>query len=180
MNPQKSFGGSINAPPSTPRANGIRRHCKIARLPAELRERLNLMLRDGASYRAVIRAFAQQGHHLNEANLSRWNAGGFQDWLRQQAWLDEMRVRLDFASSIVQQPNAELLDQASLRIAVVRMYSLLTEFDPVTLRSKLAESPGAYVRVLNALCNLTDTALKLRNNLDQNTPHAPLAAPPGI
>ena len=122
------------------------------------------MLRDGASYRAIINSFGREGLRLNEANLSRWNGGGFQDWLREQSWLDEMRARLDFASSIVQQPNAELIDQASLRIAVIRLYTLLTEFDPGTLKSKLSENPATYVRILNALCNLTGTALELKRN----------------
>ena len=161
-------------PGFNPKPKPIRRHCKIARLPADLRERLNLMLRDGAPYSAIIRAFREQGHHLNQANLSHWNAGGFQDWLRQQAWLEEMRVRLDFASAILKEPNAALIDQASLRIAVARMFTLLSNFDPAILTTKLSESPGAYVRILNALCHLTQTALKLQRDRDRKIPDSPL------
>lgn len=145
----------------------VRRHCKIARLPADMRDLLNGMLRDGAPYSLIIKTLRQRGHKISQACLSRWQADGFQDWLRDQTWLQEMRARLDFASAIVNQPNAELLDQASLRIAVTRMFTLLTAFDPATLQPKLAESPGAYVRVLNALCNLTETALKLQRTRDQ-------------
>jgi hypothetical protein len=168
MNPQP-----VSNPPAKTSTNPVRRHCKIARLPAESRELLNGMLRDGASYSAIIKTFQQRGHRLDLATLSRWHAGGFKDWLREQAWLDEMRARLDFASVIVKEPNAELLDQASLRIAVTRMYTLLTQFDPATLLPKLAENPGAYVRILNALCHLTETALKLQRSSDEKTNPAP-------
>jgi hypothetical protein len=177
MNPGKSLTRPQTASASEPKPHTIRRHCKIARLPADLRERLNLMLRDGASYSAIIRAFREQGHHLNQANLSRWNSGGFQDWLREQAWLEEARARLDFASSVLKDTNADLVDQASLRIAVIRIYTLLTQFDPATLTNKLAESPGAYVRVLNALCHLTHSGLELRRGHDQKTPNTPLPPP---
>jgi hypothetical protein len=121
---------------------------------------------------------------LNQANLSRWHAGGFADWLRHQAWLEEMRARLDFASDIVKEPNAELLDQASLRIAVTRMYSLLTQFDPAVLQLKIADTPGAYPRILNALCKLTETAIKLQRNRDLQTrkplPDGPPVRSPGF
>ena len=150
--------------PDTGSASSIRRHSKIARLPAERRERLNQMLHDGLPYSTIIKTFADLGHQLNQANLSRWHSGGFKDWLRDQAYLDEMRSRLDFASSLLKQPNADLIDQASLRIAITRMYTLLLDFDPSTLRHKLAENPGAYVRVLNALCHLTKASMKLHQN----------------
>jgi hypothetical protein len=163
---------------SEPNPHTIRRHCKIARLPVDLRQRLNLMLRDGAPYNAIIRAFRELGHHLNKANLSHWNAGGFLDWLREQALLEEARARLDFSFSVLKDHNADLVDQASLRVAVIRMYTLLTQFDPATLTNKLAESPGAYVRVLNALCHLTHTALELRRDHDQKPLNTPLPTLP--
>jgi hypothetical protein len=145
-----------------------RRTGKIARLPRELRDLINLMLRDGATYSQVIKKLAQRGHDLNVDNLSRWHAHGYQDWLQDQAWLEEMRLRLDFATDVVQQSNGATLDAASLRIAVTRMYSLLTNFDPGVLKSQLATQPGAYSRILNVLCKLTDSALRCeRQRLDQ-------------
>jgi hypothetical protein len=127
------------------------------------------MLNDGVPYSSIIKTLGQHGHKLNQANLSRWHSGGFNDWLRHQAWLDEMRTRLDFASDIVNQPNADLLDQASVRIALTRMYTLLTQFDPVVLQPKIAETPGAYARILNALCNLASSAIKIQRNRELHT-----------
>jgi hypothetical protein len=108
-NPQKSSASpsSINHALAT----SIRRHSKIARLPAELRERLNVMLNDGASYTSISASFRQLGHQLNSANLSRWHARGFQDWLREQTWLEDMRSRVDFASALVKEQNSDLVNQ---------------------------------------------------------------------
>ena len=123
-----------------------RRTGKVARLPAEDRELLNLMLRDGATYSRIIKKFADRGHSLSVGNLSRWYAGGYQDWLQDQAWLEEMRARLDFAGKVLHESNGATLDAASLRIAVTQMYTLLLSFDPVILKDKLAANPVAYSR----------------------------------
>src|SRR3954453_16602391 len=45
---------------------------KIARLPADTRERLNRFLHDGLSYTDVIAELGEAGAHLNKIDLSRW------------------------------------------------------------------------------------------------------------
>jgi len=35
------------------------------------------------------------------------------------------------------------------------MYGLLLDFDPAVLKARMAENPGAYARILNALCKLS-------------------------
>jgi hypothetical protein len=101
------------------------------------------------------------GYDLNSDNLCRWRSGGYQDWLREESWLEEMRARLDFATDIVQEKNGALLQKASLRIAVVQMYKLLTEFDARVLKEKMANDPRSYSRLLSCLCKLTDSSLRM-------------------
>jgi hypothetical protein len=115
------------------------------------------MLRDGTPSSKIIQKLAERGHNLNKNNISRWHAGGYQDWLQERAWLEEMRARLDFATEIVNQPNATLIDEASLRIAVTQMYNLLMAFDPLSLKTQLSTQPTAYSRILGSLCKLTDS-----------------------
>ncbi len=150
-------------PPATPHSSD-RRTSKVARLPRKLRELVNVMLSDGVPYAVIIKRMARRGHHLNHDNLSRWFTGGHQDWLKEQAWLEEMRARLDFASDIVTDKQGYLLQEASLRIAVIQMYKLLTDFDPAVLKPKLAQHPGAYSRILGALCKLTEGSIKLERH----------------
>lgn len=115
------------------------------------------MLRDGVSYSKIIQKLAERGHKLDKDNISRWFAGGYQDWVQEQGWLEEMRGRVDFAREVVNQPNANLIDQASLRIAVTQMYNLLLAFDPLSLKNQLSNHPTAYSRILGSLCKLTDS-----------------------
>jgi hypothetical protein len=127
------------------------------------------MLHDGAPYSIIADKLAGRGHSLTKDNISRWHSSGHTDWVREQAWLEEMRLRLDFASDIVHQKNGQLIDAASLRIAVTRMYTLLITFDPSVLNSKIAEHPQAYTRLLNALCHLTETSLKFERHRQDNS-----------
>jgi hypothetical protein len=132
-----------------------------------------MMLRDGAPYALISKKLAESGHKISVDNLSRWHSGGFEDWLQDQAWIEEMRLQLDFASDIVKEKNGELLDAASLRIAVTRMYTFLLSFDPAKLNNQIANQPGAYARILNVLCKLTETSLKCeRHRIDVAKPSA--------
>jgi hypothetical protein len=131
------------------------------------------MLRDGAPYERISKKLAESGHKITVDNLSRWHSGGFKDWLQDQAWIEEMRLQLDFASNIVNEKNAELMDAASLRIAVTRMYTFLLSFDPSKLNTQIANQPGAYARILNVLCKLTETGIKCaRHRIEAAKPSA--------
>src|SRR5437764_12592070 len=75
-------------PPSTYRAKG-----KIASLPKAQRELINHMLLEGSTYAAVIRKMAEQGVSLNPENVSNWHNGpGYQLWLKDREWLEDMRA----------------------------------------------------------------------------------------
>jgi CHAD domain-containing protein len=89
-----------------------------------------------------------------------------------------MRLRFDFASKIARHKNVEDLDAAGLRIAVTQMYSLLTTFDPALLNPKIANHPGAYSRILNSLCKLTEAGIKCdHHRLAQPSKRASKIAP---
>jgi hypothetical protein len=139
-------------------------------MPKEDRQSLNEMLRDGLPYTAILKKFANKKYNLNEDVLSRWYSGGYQDWLDEQACLDEMRVRLDFASDVVTHPNANRLTEASLRVALLRMYNLLLDFDPIDFKEALSTSPGLYAKILDSVCKLTSGAIKQEKHRIMNTP----------
>src|ERR1044071_8814671 len=74
------------APASTRRRNG-----KVARLPQEVRERLNSMIRDGLPYADVIAQLGDAGKPLTYHNLVRWRKGGYREWEQRQEHLDALR-----------------------------------------------------------------------------------------
>jgi len=169
-NPPLASASANVDPPSFP-ARSNRRNGKVARLPYDTRQLVNLMLRDGHSYPDIIKKLDNHGHKLKPDNLSNWHTGGYQDWLREQTFLEDTRARLAFASEIASQENGEYIEAASLRIAVIRMYNLITEFDPEVLKAKIAHDPAAYTRILNALCKLTRGSLdfeRLRAKKNKN------------
>src|SRR5229473_4629808 len=81
---------AANPQPST--GSSRRRTGKIATLPKSSRTRLNQMLEDGLPYAIIIKSLGRDGKRLTENNLSDWHKGGYQDWLKEQEWLDDMRA----------------------------------------------------------------------------------------
>jgi hypothetical protein len=151
----------------TPNAITRRRRGKVARLPDKLRQVVNVMLRDGVPYSQIIEKLSKRGHRLQYHNLSRWFTGGYQEWLQGQAGLDEIRLKLDFASNLLRLDDTDVFNEATLRVAVARLYNLVLDFDPTVLKQALPNAPGAYSRILNSLCKLTEGALKLERHRDE-------------
>ena len=77
-----------------------RRTGTIARLPRTVRRRTNEMLDDGYTYKAIIKAIGDVGAELNEDMMTRWKAGGYQDYLREQRLLEQCRMRTDRAYEV--------------------------------------------------------------------------------
>ena len=83
---------------------GATRNGKIARLPHEIRERLNRALRDGQEQRQLIdwlnslaevqAVLAQHfdGAPIKENNLSHWNARGYREWLEKAEAMKAVRL----------------------------------------------------------------------------------------
>src|SRR5712675_2111573 len=99
---------------STWRHNG-----KVARLPKALRDKINLMLQDGATYPAIINTLGEAGKDLNVMNLSRWKDNGYKDWLLEQSWLNQTRARQEPASDLSTDFDATQLNHAALQLATL-------------------------------------------------------------
>src|ERR1041384_6093440 len=77
----------------------------IARLPKEVRRRINEMLDDGLPYLEIIRRLGDPGKDLNEDMLHRWKMGGYQDYLREQRLLDQCSARREQAFALLSQSS---------------------------------------------------------------------------
>lgn len=144
-----------------------RRTGKIARLPKELRDVVNLMLQDGAPYAAIIEKLADHGHaDINEQNVTNWKDGGYQDWCNEQSRLDDMRAKREFALEIVAQNDGSKLHEATLHLAASQLYEALTEFDLGRLKQLLADAPENYAAIVNSLAKLSKQALDIERYKD--------------
>jgi hypothetical protein len=144
---------------------------KIARLPKTLRDAVNTALRDGATAAAVIKlvsAAAANGttngdgsaiEIPNEQNITNWRDGGYQDWLKEQERLDDMRAKREFALRVVQENEGSKIHEAGLNLAASQIFELLQDFDVSTLKEQLADDPENYSKVVSALARISKEAL---------------------
>lgn len=141
-----------------------RRTGKIARLPFEVRTRVNEMLRDGKTYQEII-DFALPAD-LNEQNLTNWKEGGHQDWLQEQERLADMAAKREFAFQIVKENDGSKLHEANLHLAASQIYEVLADFDPQRLKDLLDEKPENYADVVNALGKLSKSNIEVQKYKD--------------
>ena len=58
-----------------------RRNGKVARLPKNIRDIVNQMLDDGATYATIVQKLAELGYPgFNMMNIHTWRIGGFREW----------------------------------------------------------------------------------------------------
>ena len=140
---------------------------KIARAPYAVRQTVNGMLRDGATAGEVIKYLAGQGiSGVNEVNVTNWRQGGFQDWLAEQARLEEMAFKREFALEIVRQNEGSKLGEAAIQLASTQLYDVISEFNISSLKGLLEEKPENYANVVNALAKLSKGALDIEKYRD--------------
>lgn len=142
---------------------------KIARLPDEIRDQLNERLLDGQAGSQIlpwlngltevkdrmVELFG--GAEVNDANLSNWRSGGYQDWLDQKRESDEVK---DLSSYLVKiaEDGKDIFAGAS-SVAAGKLYKIISQFDVETVKVLLAEKPGSLNAFLSSLANLQSTDL---------------------
>lgn len=148
---------------------------KIGRLPVNVRNRINEMMRDGRPYEEIISFAAEHGEpNLKPQNVTAWKEYGYQEWLRRQERIEESRHRVEFAQEFVAKAKeagdeslATAGDAASM-LAVDSILDVLEDFNPENLKALLAEKPGKFVDLVMALQQVRgkdQSAVKLRMEL---------------
>ena len=146
-----------------------RRIGKVARLPKEVRDHLNYMIRDGLPHARIILNLGDYGKGLNKDNIINWEKGGYKEWLTDRIWLDEMFSKLEFARDMLQDPDSQRLREAGLVIAVKQMYGLIQKFEPASFLKQLADEPNNYSRILNSLSKLAEVGLRYDRERTETT-----------
>ena len=119
------------------RHKGRTRIGKIARLPIEIREKLNCRLQDGEPGEDLLRwlnrlpkvrkVLAAQfgGRPINKQNLSDWRLGGYRDWER----AEEDRARLDRLTDTIRLAKSDDESPLSERLAAALLVRLARALD---------------------------------------------------
>src|SRR5882724_12335456 len=109
----------------------------FARLPAALRQQINLKLRDNVPAAKIAEWLeAEHSPALKEVgfgdnivrNLGNWRQGGYEDWEKQQQRLEEMRFQQEFALELAHE-NDNSVQQGTLIMVASQIYETIQDFD---------------------------------------------------
>lgn len=133
-----------------------RRIGKIARLPAEVREQVNLYIHQGWEYPRIIDWLDQSGHPgINSVNLTKWRQGGYEDWLKHCERLEELELKLQYASEVALQADPSKFQDAALNLTCLQFFEMLNRFDPCALIGALHSKPEKYPALVNSIARFT-------------------------
>jgi len=118
---------------------------KVARLPREIREQLNVRLSNGELGRQLVEwlnglpetqamlAAQFAGRPINEQNLTEWKLGGYEEWLRHQEECASARILTEHASELQQEAGEIRLEDRLAAPMALALAGLMRE---------AAETPG--------------------------------------
>jgi len=149
-----------DAPPARRQRNG-----NVARLPKEIRQKVNEMLDDGLTYREIVQELKALGYHLAREHIRRWKQGGYQDHLREQRLLALCLLRQERALQMISGANPINAFQATQQISASQICAVITEMGPDILREALLANPLNYFRTINSFARLTTGGLKCEKHL---------------
>jgi Protein of unknown function (DUF3486) len=139
-----------------------RRRGKVARLPEEVRQVVNQMMRDGKPYAEIVSHLTSVGQPgIVERNLSRWFRGGFQDWLREQQQVEEMQAERAFAERIGKEGSGNPMHEAGLQVATAQLFGMLARLDWRALQANVEADPKAYAEVMRLFLRLSSRLVEL-------------------
>jgi len=128
---------------------------KISRLPSDLRESLNKMLRQRITYAQILAKLGEHANGLNKSNLSRWKKTGYLLWLAEQQRRDDAQAQLQLLFDLVREKDNGKIHEATQQIAALRISQVLAAFDPAALTQAFQQQPQAFVRLVQTLPSLS-------------------------
>lgn len=137
---------------------------KVARLPYEIREQINAMLRDGLPASRLNTFLIENGHEaVNDQNWTNWRQGGYQDWLQEQDYLDSVRNKHETIRRSLEAGGFSVLDKAIFEVATNLANS---DLDPIKVAGaisslKVAVDGSRRTDVAERRASVAEQALKI-------------------
>jgi hypothetical protein len=130
----------------------IRRHGRIASLPAILRDMVNRMLWNAVPYKNIVGALAEAGYDVTERNISNWATGGYLEWRLAQESVLQNRLDQDQLLGFLRREAAPELPEVGLQAAATRLSQLILQ------KLSNGDDPEAhlanYSKLVDLLCRL--------------------------
>jgi len=146
-----------------------RSHGKVSCLPAAVRNQLNEMLYDGASYPKIDGWLEDQGHSgFNEMNICRWRERGYQAWLNTQERNDHREFLRDLAEQSKSDDTS--FQDASIQLAQLQFFEALNRLEGADLAIMVKENRKEFIHLLRTFTHFNRYCLqrdKFRRDLQQ-------------
>ncbi len=146
----------------TPAVNKTRRqNGRIARLPEDVRLKINQMIYDGVFYYEILARLGPAVAHVSKGNLVKWKKGtGYRRWEQERAQARQLHDRAVLAIQLAKENEGVVIQKASLDIAASQFLELLKDLDVNGLRGILEEDPQEYARIISTMVRLAEGSLK--------------------
>jgi hypothetical protein len=128
---------------------------------------INLMLEDALPYRVILDELAESGRGLTAQSLAQWVQTGHQQHLKNRQSIDGVKISTEFAADLVRelgQIEPSVVHRASMSVVALQIFDAIREHGDKALNDMLQTKPSSYISLMNALCNLTNTRLKLEHH----------------
>ena len=143
------------------------RNGKIARLPLEIREYVNELLRSNHTYAHISDELAKAGHpNLSAANISHWKHGGYIDWLREQQQLETRLALAKALENCTRSADVHRLQQNAIALAADQLSLIMLNFDAQRALAVLSQRPELFPKFVAALDTLSRCTTNLAKSLD--------------
>jgi hypothetical protein len=156
---------TIQAPDNILAANR-RRNGRVARLPKELRDRVNSLLDDGVTYADIAEQINKAGKltaPLSTDSIGTWKQGGYQDYLRAQDWRDRMTIMCDKFLDPAQSDPIQLAAGA-LHTAMIQVCDCM---DQIALAKSGQTDPKNFTNIANTLSRISRSIVIISEYRDQ-------------
>ena len=139
-----------------------KRRSRIAKLPREVRNQVNVMLDEGATYQQVVDWLHGKGHSECTVDMVfQWKEGGFQDWLKDERRADSERSLREWATSVAADSGQTNLPTAYVMFASAQLRRLVDDIDEIRAKAALSEHPEVYARLFNSLARFAKLAVEM-------------------
>jgi hypothetical protein len=133
---------------------------KIPGLPKAQRDQINKLLQDGCTLEKAANIMnAEHGLDLNKVNVHNWFKSGYQDYLRHQEFLYELRTVREGSGDVLNQNEILKLHQVANQLSVLQIFKTLRDDD-------LKDDHVNRIRSMNALSRLSREALVFKKYED--------------
>jgi hypothetical protein len=142
-----------NPQPASPPGKPPRRaRSKIARLPKTARDQLNTLIEDGVPFADIPARLGDIANIITPRDISRWaQSPHFQRWVLDQEWLEKLRADQEPALDLLDGFDNSRFDQATLQLAVARLFFALRHADSGDLNQHLGGNAQTFARLVHAL-----------------------------